>query len=260
MEPERYQRFTQQLQDSLAQKDHVLGLVALGSMAAQDYLPDEWSDHDFFVIVDPGHQEVFRMDSSWLPNPQEIVLTFRETVHGVKVLYRDAHLLEFAVFDLNELSLARVNRYKILLNLCDLEPYMKRIQAETLEKAGPVNPEWVFGQFLTNLLVGVGRFRRGEHLSAHSFVTQHALQHLVLLCHHCLESPHKRLLDNLDPFRRLEFAFPEAGAKLNHLVQKQTPEAAEGLLEFAEENLRSCIPNYPSAAVRAVSKFLSGDM
>jgi hypothetical protein len=26
----------------------VLGLVAVGSMAARDYEPDEWSDHDFF--------------------------------------------------------------------------------------------------------------------------------------------------------------------------------------------------------------------
>ncbi|MCI0417100.1 hypothetical protein L0222_30385 [bacterium] len=45
------------MKQQLTAEESVLGLVALGSMAAQDYVPDQWSDHDFFVIVRSGHQE-----------------------------------------------------------------------------------------------------------------------------------------------------------------------------------------------------------
>jgi hypothetical protein len=39
---------------------------------------------------------------------------YRETEHGLKVLYRGGHLLEFTVFSENELQMARLNRYRIL--------------------------------------------------------------------------------------------------------------------------------------------------
>jgi hypothetical protein len=56
-------------------------------MARRDYEPDRWSDHDFFVITTPGEQEAFRADPSWLPDRERIVLSYRETPHGVKALY-----------------------------------------------------------------------------------------------------------------------------------------------------------------------------
>ena len=40
MTPELYARFTEELQRRLEADPRVVGLVALGSMAARDYLPD----------------------------------------------------------------------------------------------------------------------------------------------------------------------------------------------------------------------------
>jgi hypothetical protein len=77
-------------------------------MADRDYAPDEWSDHDFFVITPPGGQEALREDLSWLPRADRVALSFRETGHGLVVLYDDGHLLEFAVFELDELALAAI--------------------------------------------------------------------------------------------------------------------------------------------------------
>ena len=54
MQKAEYQDFTGTLLDKLTCDQRVIGLVALGSMAEQDYLPDLWSDHDFFVIVKSG--------------------------------------------------------------------------------------------------------------------------------------------------------------------------------------------------------------
>jgi hypothetical protein len=214
MTPEHYHRFTEQLQQRLSAEEHVLGLVALGSMAAQDYLPDEWSDHDFFVIVRSGYQEFYRTTFNWLPAPEEIIFSFRETAHGVKVLYRDGHLLEFAVFDLDELHLARINRYRILFDRNNLELHLQQIRKQTTEQVTQPDAAWLFGQFLTNLLVGVSRHRRGEQLSGHFFVKQSALKHLLLLCSVYMDSSKKQLLDDLDPMRRFEFVYPEEGEEL----------------------------------------------
>jgi lincosamide nucleotidyltransferase len=114
--PDAYTAFTETLRARLEADPRVVGLVALGSMARRDYEPDRWSDHDFFVITNAGEQEAFRADLSWLPFSSRIVFSYRETPHGVTALYEDGHLVEFAVFDPGELPVARVNRYRVLLD------------------------------------------------------------------------------------------------------------------------------------------------
>ena len=259
MTPENYRRFTELLKERLSAEDPVLGLVALGSMASQDYLPDQWSDHDFFVIVRTGHQEFYRTTFNWLPDFQEIVFSFRETAHGVKVLYRDGHLLEFAVFDLDELYLARINRYRILLDRNNLEMHLQRIRQQTTEHSTKLDPAWLFGQFLTNLMVGVQRHYRGEKLSGHFFVKANAVKHLISLCSLYLNAPDKQLLDDLDSTRRFEFVFPEAGREINSILRLDTPEAAMEMLRFATKNFREKLPDFPSNAVETVANVLKND-
>lgn len=47
MDPNAYNQFTETLVGNLNRDERVLGLVAVGSMAATHHQPDEWSDHDF---------------------------------------------------------------------------------------------------------------------------------------------------------------------------------------------------------------------
>src|SRR4051794_18532702 len=107
MTPEDYEAFTRNLTDALAADARVIGVVALGSMARSDYEPDEWSDHDFFVVARPDAAEAMRTDLTWLPDFGDVVLAARETAHGLKVIFRSGHLAELAVFTPEELSLAR---------------------------------------------------------------------------------------------------------------------------------------------------------
>ena len=116
MTPEAHRAFTARLVASLGADPEVLGVVTLGSTSGLPPGPDAFSDHDFFAVVRAGAQERFRTDLSWMPDPGEIALSFRETAHGLKVLYRSGHLAELAVFDLEELSLARVNRCAVPLD------------------------------------------------------------------------------------------------------------------------------------------------
>jgi lincosamide nucleotidyltransferase B/F len=170
VDPKAYRAFTARLTASLADRDDVLGLVAAGSMAEIDYMPDRWSDHDFWVIVRVGAQARYRAHHDWLPDDAAIAWAFRETEHGVKALYRDGYLLEYAVFDRDELHLARLNRYRVLLDRADVAARIEQVEAATLHGAAEAGDAFYAGQFLTNLLVGMGRYRRGEALSAHRFI------------------------------------------------------------------------------------------
>lgn len=244
MNSEEYQKFTLDLQNRLKQDPRVLGLIAVGSMSERDYSPDRWSDHDFFVVVSSGSQEHFRTNLSWLPNPGSIVFHFRETAHGLKVLYRSGHLLEFAIFDPNELHLAKVNRYRVLLDRDSIENHMQQVVLETRrwDEASASDDLFHFGQFLTNILVGFGRYQRGEKLSGQQFVKNSAFRHLTILLTRHLPSADKSVLDNIDPFRRIEIAYPKIARELNELCNLDVPAAALGLLLLTDRELKSWFP------------------
>jgi hypothetical protein len=153
MQKAEYQDFTATLLDRLTRDQRVIGLVALGSMAEQDYLPDRWSDHDFFVVVKSGEQEAFRVDLSWLPYFEEIAFSYRETAHGLKLVYASGHLLEFTVFDTAELQLAHINRFRVLLDRGNITQQLKKTQEATTRSVQETvsDDTYLFGQFLTNL-------------------------------------------------------------------------------------------------------------
>ena len=163
MKPDEYRAFTDELTERLRADERAIGLVAVGSMADRDYAPDEWSDHDFFVITPPGGQEELRNDLSWLPRDDRVALSLRETDHGLIVIYDDGHLLEFAVFDLEEIALAGVNRYRVLLDRGGVEERVEHVAANPRPQR---DDAFLFGKTVTAALVATGRARRGETLSA----------------------------------------------------------------------------------------------
>jgi hypothetical protein len=258
MNPEEYRQLIEALRSNLAADDRVLGLVALGSMAAQDTQPDRWSDHDFFVITRPGDQEPLRRDLSWLPGARDLVLSYRETAHGLKALYRNGHLLELAVFDLQELHLAKVNRYRVLLDRGGVAETLERVRAETVAWiAGSAMGDFErCGQLLANLLVGAARHARGERLSGSQFVG-YAAQHLAALLARHVPKEAEAPLDDLDPLRRFELAYPALGRELGDLLAAPLPLAAPGLLALARRELAGRLPGWPAEAVETVARCLT---
>jgi lincosamide nucleotidyltransferase B/F len=237
MLPETYHQFTSDLLQNIAKSPTALGLVALGSMAQQDYAPDRFSDHDFFVVVQTGSQETWRNNLTWLPHSDQVALKLRETEHGLKILYQNGHLLEFAVFDLEELFMAKVNRFRVLLDRADVQDRLERIAAASIpsSQTHPDQLERLFGEFLCNVWVGVGRYQRGERFSAQLFVKSYALGHLLKLLSTLNFAPKQSLLDSLDASRRFERVFPELAAKLHAALEQDIPQAALELLALARE-------------------------
>jgi hypothetical protein len=234
----KYEKFTDDLKEKLLNYNQVTGLVAVGSMSKKDHLPDEWSDHDFFVIVKSGYQKYFRENLSWLPDFENILLSFQETEHGLKVFYNNGHLIEFAVFDQEELFLAKINSYRILIDKANIKKNIEKIKDKTtIQTSSYSDNELLIEQFITNLVVGIGRYNRGEIISAHQFVKTSALKKLLLLIEKNNDLDKNIILDNLDPLRRFEFVYPELGAEINNLLLKPIPKAAEELLNILEREL-----------------------
>ncbi|MFZ1395360.1 MAG: hypothetical protein WAS33_00585 [Candidatus Promineifilaceae bacterium] len=254
-----YNQFTTELRQKLDDDPRVLGLIALGSMAQQDTQPDDWSDHDFFVVTIHGVQEDMRQDLSWLPRQADLVFHFRETEHGIKALYRGGHLLEFAVFNEDELQMARLNRYRVLLDKAGLAPRLAELALSTQDfvEHGRSDAHKRFAEFLMNIFVGVGRQARGEALSARQFIKTYALTHLLHLLAESAPTDNPQLLDNLDPFRRFEQVYPALGAQLNQILAQDTLPAAQNLLQLATVQLRPYLNHFPETAVNEVQNYIA---
>ncbi len=259
MDLNNYLAFTEQLTVTLAADERVVGLVLLGSTANGDRQPDAWSDHDFFVVTQPGIQETFRTTTDWLPDSDEVVLTVRETAHGLKALYANGHLLEFAVFDVDELRIARAGDYDIAFDRGKIAEIMREIalpdasmrayDADTMRRD--------MGMIVSLFVVGAGRVARGEVLSGRVFIQTHAMGHLLPLLAHVLDSDDKHKLDGLDAYRRFEQVFPEVGAEINAALSRDPIGAALGLLDIYERVLRD-VDGYPVHAVQTARAYLRG--
>ena len=184
-----------------------------------------------------------------------MVFRFRETAHGGKVIYEDGHMLEFAVFAPDELRLARVNRYRVLLDRADVARRMAEVAAATAAAtAVPPGDAHLAGQLLSGVLVAGGRWERGERLSARAFLVGQAAPSLVrlLAAHAAPDAPGLReRLDSLDPLRRFEQVYAALAAELDEILARPPPAACAGLLDLAERELAGRVPAL-AAALAAV--------
>lgn len=257
MQSENYRAFIDRLSANLQADERVQGLVLLGSTASRQRTPDEWSDHDFFVITRSGTQEAFRTTFTWLPGHHDIVLTVRETAHGLKVLYASGHLLEYAVFDLAEIAQAKANDFRVVFDRGGVTAAVEAIAAVPRGEDAINDYQRDMGMFLCLLVVGAGRVARGEVISGQVFIRTYALGHLLPPLAHRIAATNKASLDNLDSFRRFEQVFPQAGAAINAALAHQPVEAGLGLLDIYTHYLADSA-GYDARAVATVRAFLEG--
>lgn len=250
MQLEAFRQWTQTLGEILQRDSRVIGLVMVGSAADNRRTPDQWSDHDFFVVTHPGMQEGMRTDLSWLPNAGTIVLPVRETDHGLKVLFADGHLIEFAIFDMEEIYLAQINDYRVIFDAPD-----GRIAAAVREIAGKAgetsfNREKEMGMLLSLIFVGVSRAARGEVISGSRFIKEFALGSLLRLLAHDQPPAEGSNPDNFEPFRRVERSYPAVAPQIHAALLMPPIEAGSALLDIAEQYLK----DIPVDALRVVRK------
>jgi len=254
MQIEEFISFREELTKSVSADDRVVGLVFLGS-AADLFRVDQWSDHDFFLFVSPGTGEDFRQNLSWLPNHENILLSPRETDHGLKVVYNDGHLLEFAVFD-DGLELFGVNAFEVALDRGGIQERIEKAALRSESKAREFDSE--FEIFLAQILIGVGRARRGEVLSAGQFIRNFAPAKLMgLMNQFCPPLPgSESTLDNQNDSRRFEARYPLVAKEIEAAQQQNLEKSASILMEIAGKALAGQINSKNQASILGIKKRL----
>lgn len=163
---------------ALARRPGALAFLALGSGAAPERL-DAWSDLDFFAIVEaPVLAERLRT-LDWLAEAAPIAWSFQNTPDGHKVLFEDGLFAEFAVFAPQVLASIPFSPGRVVWTRADFDA--SRLAPTRRASIEPSDEAWLVGELLSNLLVGLARFRRGERVAAHRLVQVEAVDRLLQL-------------------------------------------------------------------------------
>lgn len=230
-----YLDFSDRLSKNVEADPNLIGLVLVGSTSDTSRV-DQWSDHDFFLVTEEGLAEGYRRDLSWLPDSDHIAWSPRETAHGLKVVYDFGHVLEFAVFNDSELTLAKVNAATVSVDKSDIAERVVAMR-EASKPTGKADPQSELEIALTHILIGVGRYRRGETLIAGEQIRSYLTANLLgLVAEWASPVPGSETTeDNLNRFRRFETRYPQQSARLQKLLAQDVESAAKGILEFLEE-------------------------
>lgn len=233
------QRMLQRLDEiggSLAQSDHALALIGLGSAGAETDRMDEYSDIDFFAIVEPGYKQSYIQNIDWLSKLGPIAYHFLNTDDGYKLLYSDGVFCEFAVFEPDELQKIPFTGGRLIWKRADapediVRPIKEPVQASHRTK------EFLIGEAITNLYVGMGRDHRGEKLTAMRFIQGYAVDRLAELAAY-IETEQNVTRDPFSGERRFEWRFPDLAQELPTWVQgyERNRESALAILAFVEKH------------------------
>lgn len=203
-------------------------LIARGSVGRETDRIDAWSDLDFFVVAAAGAKRRRLARPDWLAAAHPLAWHVRNTADGFKALMADGVFCEFAVFEPAELEAIPFAPGRVAWKR---EGVDDTIAAPRRPLPGATTDEtWIVGEALACLLVGLGRWRRGEKLSAMRFVQGHALDRLIELDALRTRPPAG------DPFsgeRRFEARQPAVAAELAALAPgyERTPQAALAMLD-----------------------------
>lgn len=234
--PEQLLRRLDQLGESLSTEPTALALLGLGSVGVELDRLDEYSDLDFFAIVEAGTKAAYLDSLDWMSRIQPIIYAFRNTDDGYKVLYDDGIFCEFAVFEPEELEVAAYPPARIVWMVEDFDASLATPRRPVPDRGRPPASHLV-GEAVTNLYVGLLREQRGERLAAFRMIQGHALDRIIELARH-LEKPSPGHVDPFGDERRFETRHPAVSSALAPLAQgyARNRESAASMLEFLEVN------------------------
>jgi lincosamide nucleotidyltransferase len=236
---------------SLERTSGALALLALGSVGAEMDRLDDYSDLDFFVVVGEGSKGSFIESLDWLERVRPIAFAYRNTPDGYKALFDDGVFCEFAVFKPRELAGIPFAPGRVVWKR---EGFDDAVCAP-VRRGGdaPHSTEWLLGEALTGLYVGLCRLRRGETLSAFRAIQVCAVGNVIDL----VRALEKAGPGGGDPFageRRFEQRYPGAAPDLPALMQGygRNRESALAILSYLERRFE--VNAAIASAIRALCK------
>lgn len=236
---------------SLSKHDSALALLGLGSVGTETARLDAYSDLDFFAIVRQGTKAGYLANLDWLAEPSPIAYAFKNTDDGYKALYADGIFCEFAVFEPQEMVNIPFAAGRIVWQSSDFDTALATPAPETHSHSTKII-EFRLGEVLTNLYVGLGRYHRGEKLSAARFIQNYAVDQILNMASE-VEQAKPALIDPFNVERRFEQRFPDVAAHLPAFIQgyDRTRESALAILAFLEAHFE--VNGAIAARIRALA-------
>ncbi|RUT35734.1 hypothetical protein EJP77_01570 [Paenibacillus zeisoli] len=222
--------------DSLGHKEGALVLLGVGSVGEELDRLDEYSDLDFFVIVKPGFKQRFIEQLDWLEEVHPLDYYFKNTDDGYKILFQDGIYGEFAIFEKNELENIPYKGGRVVWKSLEADNFaIKSSNSERIPSIRKDQLDYSLNEALTNLYVGLGRYARGEKLSAVRFIEGYAIDSILSVLH-LVEKEEDYFPDCFGNERRLEKRFPKFGERLGDMMQgyNRVPESAIHILNYLE--------------------------
>jgi hypothetical protein len=165
---------------ALRDSGHALALIGLGSVGLDRERLDRYSDLDFFAIVERGHKARYIDSLDWVESAHPVTWHYRNTIDGHKALMADGVFCEFAVFEPQELAPIPFAPGRIVWKRDDVDPAIAVPRKPMPDDRLP-DEEWIVGEALGLLFVGMQRWHRGERLSAARLIQVHAVDRLIEL-------------------------------------------------------------------------------
>ena len=199
---ERLDEITQNLKEN----DHVIALIATGSIGVELKRMDQYSDLDFFVIVKDGSQKLFLENTQWLHvASSKLLFLFQNTKDSFKFMYEDGIYGEQAIFEYAQLPTIIGSNSRVVFQK---EGY--DIDANFGERAklsqNLSSFDFLMNEALTNIYVGYTRYLRHEKIAGYQLL-QAAAEKIISLIS-MIEKPKTSYSDIFNPARRVEQNFP----------------------------------------------------
>jgi len=217
---------------SVESMENALALLAFGSSGTELDRIDEYSDLDIFVVVKEGYQQALLDDLGWLSSVCPIAYAFPNSPHGYKLLFEDGIYAEVDVFTPAELGQVEFPEGRIVWKADGVDEAI-RFPHRAAQSRGVRSLDWLIGEVLTNLYVGLERYHRGERLSALRFIQGYAIDRILELAH-LVETEKSAHRDPFGDERRFEQRFPTVSSELPRFMQgyDRSPESALAILDF----------------------------
>lgn len=243
------QQLLQRLEDigaSVRDAGTGLALLGLGSVGAETERLDEYSDLDFFVIVKPGCKPRYLESLDWLAAIHPLAYAFLNTVDGYKALFADGIFCEFAVFEPRELASIPFTHGRLVWKDATFD---EALCVPRPSEQSEHTREWLLGEALTNLYIGLCRVRRGEVLAGTHFIQGYAVDRVLELAAF-IEPAQGATADPFARARRFEQRYPQTAQSLPAFIQgySRNAESALAILGFLEHHF--AVNPAMSAAIR----------
>lgn len=219
---------------SLDRSNNALALIALGSCGVELERLDNYSDLDFFAVVESGHKNEYLESLEWLSSICPLSYAYRNTRDGFKILFEDGVFCEFAVFETPELRGIPFAPGRFVWKKSGVPDTLCLPEPGMYPRTEHSN-EWLAGEVLTNLYVGMSRDGRGEKLSAMRAIQVNAVERVLELAMKL--EPETSVARDIYAFdRRFERRYPASSRALPEYIQgyARNAESALAILAFLE--------------------------